>query len=463
MKCPVCDSNMSTLLCSCGYDASRDYEKHPTFGPVGKAVPASVLRARRAPKDALRCAQCGGSNFIIRIPENTRHCAACGWSPDPKAHIACACGGRYFTVRAADGALMCPLCSRDIPLDDLIARVRPAPVRATEPPKLPAKSITSVSPSKPENTTSAGIPALFPTKKPAEAQPKHSLLDRYGKNPAVKPLRPSGPVITAIAAGYLHTVALYSDGTVAAVGSNNYHQCDVTGWKDIIAIAAGGSHTVGLKKDGTVVATGDNHEGQCDVTDWTNVTSIAAGDKCTMAIRRNNTYYCKGFTSGTPMDLYKAKRPVAIAAGSCFTAALDRNGTVTVTAHSTIVGSFRYHVKNWRDITAIAANHDHIIGLRSDGTPVSFALNPHSKSSISWTNIQAIAAGGRHTVGLKKDGTVVTAGSNDDGQCNVSDWRDITAIAAGVIHTVGLKRDGTLIATGANHSGQCDVDKLIKR
>ncbi|WP_234813697.1 RCC1-like domain-containing protein, partial [Bacillus mycoides] len=32
--------------------------------------------------------------------------------------------------------------------------------------------------------------------------------------------------------------------------------------------AAGCAHTVGLKSDGTVVAVGDNEYGQCDVDSW---------------------------------------------------------------------------------------------------------------------------------------------------------------------------------------------------
>ena len=33
-------------------------------------------------------------------------------------------------------------------------------------------------------------------------------------------------------------------------------------------IAAGCAHTFGLKSDGTVIAVGDNEYGQCNVSDW---------------------------------------------------------------------------------------------------------------------------------------------------------------------------------------------------
>ncbi|MBW7452941.1 chromosome condensation regulator, partial [Paenibacillus sepulcri] len=45
-------------------------------------------------------------------------------------------------------------------------------------------------------------------------------------------------------------------------------QCDVNDWRDIVAVAAGWRLSVGLKSDGTVVAVGDNEYGQCDVGGW---------------------------------------------------------------------------------------------------------------------------------------------------------------------------------------------------
>ena len=36
-----------------------------------------------------------------------------------------------------------------------------------------------------------------------------------------------------IAAGRRHTIGLKSDGTVMAVGDNEYGQCDVSGWRGI--------------------------------------------------------------------------------------------------------------------------------------------------------------------------------------------------------------------------------------
>jgi len=79
-----------------------------------------------------------------------------------------------------------------------------------------------------------------------------------------------------ISANLSHTVGLKVDGTVVAVGHNEYGQCNTQDWKDIVAISSGGnysygSHTVGLKSNGTVVATGYNEYGQCNTQSWRNI------------------------------------------------------------------------------------------------------------------------------------------------------------------------------------------------
>jgi len=61
---------------------------------------------------------------------------------------------------------------------------------------------------------------------------------------------------------------------------------------------------------------------------------------------------------------------------------------------------------------------------------------------------------------LKNDGTLVYTGSNEYGQCDVSNWGDIVYIVAGSYHTVGLHSDGTFIATGMKDDGRCDVSEI---
>ena len=100
--------------------------------------------------------------------------------------------------------------------------------------------------------------------------------------------------IVAIACGYDNTVGLRSDGTVVAVGSNEYGQCNVSDWSDIIAVACGESSIVGIRMDGSVVATGRNEEGQCNVKDWRNIIGITCDSYSTIGLRSNGTIVAAG-------------------------------------------------------------------------------------------------------------------------------------------------------------------------
>ena len=188
-----------------------------------------------------------------------------------------------------------------------------------------------------------------------------------------------------VSTGGYHTVGLKSDGTVVAVGWNDYGQCDVSEWTDIVAVSAGYYHTVGLKSDGTVVAVGWNDYGQCDVSGWTDVVAISAGAAHTVGLKSDGAVVAVGRTDN----------------GQC-------------------------NVSGWTEIVAVSAGYYHTVGLQADGTVVAVGDNDYGQCDVSeWTDIVAISAGAYHTVGLKSDGTVVAVGSNDDGQCNVSEWSNI--------------------------------------
>lgn len=99
-----------------------------------------------------------------------------------------------------------------------------------------------------------------------------------------------------------HTVGLKSDGTLVAVGDNNYGQCDFDKniWKDIVDVAAGDWYTVGLTKEGKVLITGQNKPGvqYIDVeklNSWINIKDIAAGYGQTLALGSDGYVYGMGF------------------------------------------------------------------------------------------------------------------------------------------------------------------------
>ena len=257
-----------------------------------------------------------------------------------------------------------------------------------------------------------------------------------------------------VAAGRSHTVGLRSDGTVVAVGWNEYGQCEVGGWTDIVAVAAGDFHTVGLRSDGTVVAVGWNDDGRCEVGGWTDIVAVAAGRSHTVGLRSDGTVVAVGLNDDGQCEVSGWTDIVAVAAGYRHTVGLRSDGTVVAVGANY---SGQCKVGGWTDIVAIAAGYRHTVGLRSDGRVVAVGWNDDGQCEVGgWTDIVAVAAGGRHTVGLRSDGTVVAVGSNDNGRCEVGGWTDIVAVAS-CYHTVGLRSDGTVVAVGLNDEGQCEV------
>ncbi len=257
-----------------------------------------------------------------------------------------------------------------------------------------------------------------------------------------------------IAAGGNHTAAVREDGTVMAVGCNEYGECDVGGWTDITAVGAGKHHTVGLKADGTVVAAGWNEYGQCDVSDWRDIAAISVGRFGTVGLKNDGTVVAVGEIWSDQNNVRDWRDIVAVSAGECHIIGQKADGTV-VALGLNLDG--QCNVSDWTDYIAISAGSYFTIGLKADGTVTVIGKSANRYNVSDWRDIVAISAGNIHTVGLKADGTVVATGANGCGQCEVSDWTDIVAISAGGLHTVGLKADGTMVAVGHNSDGQCNI------
>jgi alpha-tubulin suppressor-like RCC1 family protein len=135
----------------------------------------------------------------------------------------------------------------------------------------------------------------------------------------VTPFQVSGLTgVTAIAGGYEHTLALKNDGTVWAWGRNtggelgvevyvheSYTPVQTSGLNGVTAIEAGYQHSIALKNDGTVWAWGWNGCGQLGFEQGVG-----------------------GWTSYTPVQVSGMSSATAIAAGHCHSIALKNDGTV---------------------------------------------------------------------------------------------------------------------------------------
>lgn len=187
--------------------------------------------------------------------------------------------------------------------------------------------------------------------------------------------------IKTIATGWMHTVGLDSKGNIQIAGYKCQEQLSKIkengNWHDIIAISAGGGienepgkgHTVGLRKDGTVVAVGDNEYGQCDVNDWTNIVAISAGDWHTVGLRKDGTVVAtkpdklEGIPSTSACAVEEWHDIVAISAGRGFTLGLTKDGHVVSVGNTDHYKRPKDKDKNWENIR-IYEEWDSIINTR---------------------------------------------------------------------------------------------------
>ena len=248
-----------------------------------------------------------------------------------------------------------------------------------------------------------------------------------------------------IAAGRYHSVALKSDGTVIAVGSNQFGQCDVSSWTDVVYVCAGAEFTLGLRKDGTVYAVGNNDNGQLGAAEWTNIVAIAANDYNALGVTADGKLLFCGFNNYadslggyTVTDVYAGAyqvacrleddtivsshpsavvnvKPVSVALSTAIAVSLDWDGS--------LVSGFD-RVPDWNNIVALAMNARAIIGVTADGSVETFSFRESDVLNVpaDAENIVAASAGGGHYLLLDKEGNVHAFGDNAFGQCDTANW-----------------------------------------
>jgi hypothetical protein len=267
----------------------------------------------------------------------------------------------------------------------------------------------------------------------------------------------AGGLYAAVAAGSMHSLALRSDGAIAAFGDNGDGACNVpspnTGF---IAVGAGDSHSLAIRSGGVVAAWGANWSGQCNVpTLNTGFTKVDGGYLHSVALRGDGVVFAWG---GNAFGQSTVPSPnggfVDVAAGYYQSYGVKSDGTVVGWGYSIQLPSPN------SGFIAIAAGDSHVLGLKSTGAIVAWGSNGEGQCNVPSPNagFVAVAARGDHSVALRSDGSVAVWGRGNEGQ-SIAPYPNsgFAGIATGGYHCLAVKENGTALGWGYNGDGQCNV------
>jgi len=272
--------------------------------------------------------------------------------------------------------------------------------------------------------------------------------------------------VASVSAGWTHSMAVKTDGSLWAWGGRNVFGKLGDGTKidryspvkimdSVASVSAGESHTMAVKTDGSLWAWGYNHLGELGDGTFTEryspvkimdgVASVTVGYSHTLAIKTDGSLWAWGVNDhgclgdGTNITRYT---PVKIMDGVASVSAGESHSMAVKTDGSLWVWGF---------------NDEY--GQVGDGTKVS----SYSPVKIM-DGVASVSAGESHSMAVKTDGSLWGWGGNSYGQLGdgtlmrqyspVKIMDGVASVSAGRSYTVAVKTDGSLWGCGHNGMGQ---------